>query len=101
VNVVIFNENLRSIPVSSSMHTNLEYPIILGDKTKWLDIAIVEKKLNIEYDGLYWHKLNKMTGKMKDEERDDMLKKIGWTVIRVNENNINELLEKLEKGDLM
>jgi very-short-patch-repair endonuclease len=44
-----------------------------------LDIAIPSKKIDIEYDGSYWHK-NK---KNKDRERDKILKSHGWSVIRI------------------
>jgi very-short-patch-repair endonuclease len=55
-------------------------------RTLWLDIAIVEEKINIEYDGIYWHDKNnkKRTQKSKwsDTKRDEYLKSIGWTVFR-------------------
>lgn len=40
------------------------------------DIAIPEKKLDIEYDCSYWHT------KVKDEKRDKFAKSKGWKVIR-------------------
>lgn len=51
-----------------------------------LDIAIVEKKINIEYDGSYWHQ-----DKERDRKRDLLLQKHGWTVVRV----VDELPETL------
>ncbi|MDD4109972.1 MAG: DUF559 domain-containing protein [Clostridia bacterium] len=55
-------------------------------RTLWLDIAIVEDKINIEYDGIYWHDKNnkKHTRKSKwnDAKRDEYLKSLGWTVFR-------------------
>ena len=41
-----------------------------------LDIAIPNKKIDIEYDCSYWHKPE------KDLRRDTILKSIGWKIIR-------------------
>ena len=51
----------------------------------WLDIAILEKKICIEYDGMYWHKVNQNNTRVavKDDERDRTLKEMGWTVYRI------------------
>lgn len=51
----------------------------------WLDIAIKEKKICIEYDGIYWHKINQNNTRVavKDDERDRTLKEMGWTVYRI------------------
>jgi len=45
----------------------------------YLDVAIPMFKLNFEYDGKYWHSLNKES----DRIRDLYLKSIGWSVIRL------------------
>jgi len=50
----------------------LEYPIL----DYCLDIAVPELKLCFEYDGSYWHNPE------KDKRRDEVLKKMGWKVIR-------------------
>lgn len=55
----------------------LEYKIF----NRSLDIAIPEQKIDIEYDGHYWH--NKR--KEEDEKRDLLLKNNGWSVIRYSE----------------
>jgi very-short-patch-repair endonuclease len=57
----------------------LEYPIKWNNRTIWLDIAIVDLKINYEYDGLYWHQFN------LDKERDIYLNSLGWKVIRISE----------------
>lgn len=59
----------------------MEYPIL----DYCLDIAIPEMKLCYEYDGSYWHDIE------KDKKRDKVLKKIGWKVIRF----IDELPKKI------
>ena len=65
----------------------------------WLDIAILEKKICIEYDGMYWHKINQNNTRVavKDEERDRLLKGMGWTVYRIQseENPSKEELIKM------
>jgi SPP1 gp7 family putative phage head morphogenesis protein len=74
----------------------LNYPIkIKKNKHFVLDIVLPENKINIEYDGSYWHK-----NKQKDLERDLLLKEKGWTVIRFNEDNIN-LWDKNLKAVMM
>lgn len=61
----------------------LEYEVRINEgKRIYLDIAIPEKKINIEYDGMYWHKKNDSTIRVKDVERDAYLKKEGWRVFR-------------------
>ena len=73
-------------------------------RTLWLDIAIVDKKIDIEYDGVYWHDKNnkKHTQKAKwsDATRDEYLKTLGWTICRFQfhrnpgENELVELAKK-------
>lgn len=64
----------------------LEYPYkVEGVKTIWLDIAVVSQKINFEYDGEYWHKLNNQNNNLKDDMRDSILQAAGWTVIRIKE----------------
>lgn len=52
---------------------------ILSDKNYFweLDVAVVDEKINFEYDGLYWHKNDK-----RDKHRDNFLIKNGWKVLR-------------------
>lgn len=75
----------------------LERPVkILANKTIWLDVAVPLLKLDFEFDGEYWHK-----DKDKDNIRDNILKGIGWEVIRIDKakleamfviNNIGRLI---------
>ena len=78
----------------------IEYDIKLpNDRIIWLDIAIPEKKICIEYDGVYWHTMNQNNNKVsvKDEERDRILKSMGWRVhrIRSEKNPPEEELKKM------
>ena len=68
-----------------------EYPIITEKSTRFADVAIPSLKIDIEYDGEYWHK-----DKEKDKQRDDELRAIGWSTIRVNEKNKNNILMYIE-----
>ncbi len=56
----------------------LEYPVKVENRTFYLDIAIPEHKIDVEYDGKEWHKDIK-----KDEERDQKLNSLGWNVVRI------------------
>jgi hypothetical protein len=50
----------------------LEYPVL----DYCLDIAVPELKLCFEYDGSYWHDVE------KDKKRDEVLEEMGWKIIR-------------------
>jgi very-short-patch-repair endonuclease len=66
----------------------LEYEILMETgKRIYLDIAIPKQKINIEYDGMYWHKKNDPTIRVKDVERDAYLKSKGWKVFRFQHHN--------------
>ena len=84
----------------------LEYKIQI-DKSKFvfLDIAILECKLNIEYDGTYWHNKNNESEKsFKDSKRDELLKEMGWTIYRFRfESNppLEELILKAKEYKLI
>jgi len=54
----------------------LEYPVL----DYCLDIAVPELKLCFEYDGSYWHDVE------KDKKRDEVLSKFGWKVTRYVDN---------------
>lgn len=66
---------LFKIITSCFTDTMLEYAVA----NKSLDIAIPSLKLDIEYDGEYWHQ-----DKAKDAKRDKELISLGWKVIRYN-----------------
>lgn len=60
----------------------LEYPIQTNQSIRFADIAIPSLKLDIEYDGIFWH-INKQLDKIRDKQ----LTKAGWKTIRINEKN--------------
>ena len=53
------------------------------------DFALLDKKIIIEVDGEKWHSGKKK--KKKDRFRDYMLKRAGWTTIRVKEKDIEQI----------
>lgn len=71
----------------------VEYPLKLENKTLWLDIALPSLKIDIEYDGEYWHNLNG-----GDEERDKLLKGVDWQIIRVKDKELEKFIEKFQEG---
>ena len=80
----------------------LEYEVITdNNKTIWLDIAIPDLKINIEYDGIYWHTKNKTTISLSDEKRDKFLRNTGWRVFRIRSmRNLTEEELKTEFNNL-
>lgn len=74
------------------INAKLEYPIKTTNSVRFADIALPEFKIDIEYDGEYWHK-----NKLKDEKRDEELKQQGWTVLRFNKNNMNNVVDELNR----
>lgn len=72
---------------------------ISDDKFIWLDVVIPSLKINIEYDGKYWHQHNQNTIRVKDIERDKILRKDGWKVYRM-EYITNPSKETLENDFL-
>ncbi len=72
------------------LEAELEYPIRTKHSIRFADIAIPSQKLDIEYDGMFWH-----TNKQLDDLRDKHLKEVGWETIRINKNNIQIQLNKI------
>jgi hypothetical protein len=64
--------------------------IVYADNGKrlFLDIVIIEDMIDIEYDGLYYHR----DSSVKDGLRDNYLRSVGWTVIRVGEKELNDFI---------
>jgi hypothetical protein len=62
-------------------HDPMDHKLRIGNQTLDVDILIREKKLIIEYDGSYWHR-EKFE---KDKAKAELLRKSGWTVIRIRE----------------
>lgn len=54
-----------------------------------IDFVLVDKKIAIEVDGIHWHSSDK--AKKHDKFKDYMLKREGWKVIRIEEEEIDNL----------
>lgn len=67
----------------------LVYLIKTKKGIRFADIGIPSLKLDIEFDGVYWHEDRKES----DYERDLELAEVGWMTLRIN----SKLLEKLSK----
>lgn len=79
----LFEMVLKEYPTAK-----LEYEFL----NKSLDIAIPELKVDIEYDGSYWH--SKLERKKTDKERDKLLRDNGWHILRYKELPTKKLLHK-------
>lgn len=89
---------LFSIVKQYFTQAELEFEIkVAPRKSIWLDIAIPDLKINIEYDGIYWHKFNKTTIRTSDDDRDLFLKEQGWRVFRIQSaKNLTETELRIE-----
>jgi very-short-patch-repair endonuclease len=69
---------------------NFPVPIRGLRKKRWADVAIVNLKVSIEYDGQKKYAAHfTPAGRIADKERDAELELMGWRVIHVNKNNWN------------
>lgn len=61
-----------------------------SSRRMFLDIALVEDKIDFEYDSIRWHSDTKYV--VKDKMRDDYLQLIGWTVMRITEKELDNFI---------
>lgn len=78
---------------------HLEMPLDVSGHSYSLDVALPCAKVDIEYDGHYWHSIN--GNALRDRQRDIILNMAGWKVIRLPERTtrtlqILELCNQLE-----
>lgn len=69
----------------------------------YVDMAIVNEKIIVEYDGWVWH--GDIRSQKDDRRRDEYLKGIGWKILRIKSNKkipkkeeIEEKLDVLRSG---
>lgn len=67
----------------------INHPIQTEESLFFADIAIPSIKLNIEYDGKYWH-----LDELKDDKRDVQIIRKGWQVVRVKEEKVKNYSEE-------
>ena len=70
----------------------LNFYIKTNKSSRWGDIVLPDKKIIIEYDGIYWHKNTAIADKKRDEE----LKEVGYSIIHVNENDWKTALKQIK-----
>jgi very-short-patch-repair endonuclease len=94
---------LFSIVKTVFPQAQIEYEVkVLDKKSIWLDIAIPDRKINIEYDGIYWHEKNNASISLKDDDRDTFLHSCGWTVFRIRSTkNLTENELQIEFNSIL
>ncbi len=86
----VLQEALRRVGIE----TVAQYPVL----NRFLDLAIPEKKIDIEVDGQAFHLDQNGCRKADDVHRDRQLMAAGWRVVRVWHNQVmNEMDECIEK----
>lgn len=100
-NIRVFNtkiskpqRQLYEIVLKSFPTAILDYKVVINDRVYYLDIAVPELYLNIEYDGSYWHDKKDQTGRYSDITRDVDLTNAGWKIYRMKYKS-NPKYEKL------
>lgn len=65
------------------------------------DFYIQNMNLLIEFDGIYWHSLEK--SELNDKEKTEYAKDNGYNLLRFNENNLEDfegvILERIKKEE--
>lgn len=69
---------------------NNELKITLKEKVILPDFVDLKTKRIIEFDGVYWHGILGHGNKTRDELRDEILIKNGYSVLRINENDFRK-----------
>lgn len=59
---------------------------------RWLDIALVAEKIDVEIDGVAWHTTSEGRRKMDDYFRDVQVESAGWRVCRFWANEVRDRL---------
>jgi hypothetical protein len=80
---------------------NHEYRLVLEDRVIMPDFFVLDLKKIIEFDGVYWHdykRRNKRENEKRELEKDALLKKEGFQILRISEleweKNPSETIKK-------
>lgn len=80
-----------------------QYQPIKGRRLRF-DFALVKSKIAIEVDGDYWHgktntylNTSQCLTKLNDAKKDEMVRSIGWKVLRITPNLNPTFKERLDK----
>lgn len=83
-------ERLRIALERAGIKTQPQFPVL----NRFLDLAIPEKKIDIEVDGQAWHLDKNGCRKADDIHRDIQLELAGWSVVRVWHHEVVGDVEK-------
>ena len=64
-----------------------------------LDMVIFKNKIDFEYDSIRWHTSERHVD--RDKIRDDYLRNMGWTVVRISEKGLNAFLLEVSNANLV
>ena len=82
--------NLEEVVKEYLDRNEIDYIFQYSTRTGFvIDFAIPENKVAIEVDGKKWH--SSEVAKKKDRFKDYMLRREGWKVLRVKEEEISSL----------
>jgi very-short-patch-repair endonuclease/endogenous inhibitor of DNA gyrase (YacG/DUF329 family) len=84
----LLNEEIK---FEDNIHINIYNENGKFERTYWPDIVILDRKIDIECDGEYWH--TRKENMLRDRIRDDKLSKLGWTVLRFSGKDINSNID--------
>lgn len=91
-------ERLKAALERAGIHVHAQYPVL----NRFLDLAIVEKKIDIEVDGQAYHRDRNGCRKADDIHRDRQLHAAGWKVLRFWHHevieNIAGCVEKVKRA---
>lgn len=74
--------------LSKISDVELEYPIRTFESTRYADIALLPFRIDIEYDGDYWHNGRES----EDIHRDEELLEVGWFTVRIDDGGETHFL---------
>jgi very-short-patch-repair endonuclease len=67
------------------------HPVRTKSTVRYIDVALADRMIGFEFDGVYWHKLREEKDKIRDQE----LEECGWTIYHFNEQDDMEAKVKL------
>jgi very-short-patch-repair endonuclease len=100
--VVPIEKIMKRVLNKKKIACKAEYPVWVGNDHRYrLDFAVFCKKapLNVECDSLKWH--SQKSRVFKDKLRDERLKRLGWSILRLKEKDItSNILNCIDKVNL-
>ena len=72
-------------------NVTFNHPVCTKSTVRYVDVALVDRMIGFEFDGVYWHKLREEKDKIRNQE----LKERGWTIYHFSEQDDMEAKVKL------